>query len=199
METRVARSRPSISGVLATSDNVIDARISSVLVDGGGAQSSGLPPLAPFMPMQLLHTVDNQIRQLAQQRQASERRCSRCRHTGMFIERCHTSIPADGAPQLILLELPDDPLSELPYALNPTAVRSLPGLDASYRLAGVLLIKRSAVSHYFTMAFDPRERRWLCYDGMVANGVGQPADPPGGRVRGAYPILAMYARVRHAS
>ena len=117
----------------------------------------------------------------------------------MFIERCHTSIPADGAPQLILLELPDDPLSELLYALNPTAVRSLPGLDASYRLAGVLLIKRSAVSHYFTMAFDPRERRWLCYDGMVANGVGQPADPPGGRVRGAYPILAMYARVCHAS
>ena len=31
-----------------------------------------LPPLAPFVPMQLLHTVDRQIRQLTQQRQASD-------------------------------------------------------------------------------------------------------------------------------
>ena len=45
---------------------------------------------------------------------------------------------------------------------------------------------------------DPRERRWLRYDGMVAGGVGQPVVPTGGATmhddHRYYPTLAVYVR-----
>ena len=71
-----------------------------------------------------------------------------------------------------------------------------------YKLVGVLMYKRG--SHFMADVLDPREECWLRYDGMCANGVGQPIPTPSGAVWHAsipegkesrfYPILTVYAR-----
>ena len=56
--------------------------------------------------------------------------------------------------------------------------------------------------HYMADVFDPREQCWLRYDGMDADGVGQPVRCTGGAVRHRggryYPIMVVYAREREA-
>ena len=61
--------------------------------------------------------------------------------------------------------------------------------------------------HFVADVLDPRERRWLRYDGMVHSlsdcphsGVGQPVEPTGGAMmhgvprKRYYPTLAVYSR-----
>ena len=52
--------------------------------------------------------------------------------------------------------------------------------------------------HCFADALDASEQRWLRYDGLVADGVGQPFEPTGGAMmhsrRRYFPTLAVYAR-----
>ena len=53
--------------------------------------------------------------------------------------------------------------------------------QGSYRLVGVLMYARGY--HFFADVLNPREQRWLRYDGCVAGGVGQPVEPTGGAMR----------------
>jgi hypothetical protein len=71
--------------------------------------------------------------------------------------------------------------------------------QGTYRLVGVLMYARGY--HFVADVLDVCERRWLRYDGMVADGVGQPIEPTGGAMmhghgcgRRYYPTLAVYAR-----
>ena len=98
-----------------------------------------------------------------------------------------------------MLELPDDPPVGLPYDLLPAAVRTLVVggvVQWSYRLVSILMYAKGY--HFFADVLDPRERRWLRYDGLVADGVGQPVEPTGGAMRHGqrryYPTLAVYSR-----
>ena len=137
--------------------------------------------------------------------QEGTRVCRHCGKRGRFLEQPHTSVEAESAPALILLELPDDPPTGLPYDLRPnTAPRPLVvgGVaQGSYRLVGVLMYAKGF--HFFVDVLDARERRWLRYDGMVADGVGQPVEPTGGAMlhgapgrvpRRYYPTVAVYVR-----
>ena len=69
-------------------------------------------------------------------------------------------------------------------------------MQGSYRLVGMLMYAKGY--HFFADVIDPRERRWLRYDGMVAGGVGQPVVPTGGATmhddHRYYPTLAVYVR-----
>ena len=117
-----------------------------------------------------------------------------------MIEAPHTSVPDFGAPKVIVLELPDAPPSDLHYLLRPTEMRDLSiggQLIGKYMLVALIMYAKGY--HYFADVLDPHERRWLRYDGLLAQGVGQPIAPTAGAQidRGGtrwYPILAVYAR-----
>ena len=133
-------------------------------------------------------------------KQKRQRACPHCKQRSRFLEQPHTSVVADGAPTLLLLELPADPPAGLPYDLRPSAApRPLViggAVQGSYRLVGMLMYAKGY--HFFADVIDPRERRWLRYDGMVAGGVGQPVVPTGGATmhddHRYYPTLAVYVR-----
>ena len=133
--------------------------------------------------------------------QARPRDCRSCSKRSRFRCAPHTSISSDGPPELIQLELPDDPPPALPYLLRPSEVRTL-SFDGKehgrYRLIGLLMYRKRC--HFLADVFDPREQCWLRYDGMDADGVGQPVRCTGGAVRHRggryYPIMAVYARER---
>ena len=139
----------------------------------------------------------------AQIKQEGTRVCQHCGARGRFLEQQQTSVPADGAPSLISIELPDAPPAGMPYDLRPDAeprTLTVGGLaQGTYRLVGVLMYARGY--HFVADVLDVCERRWLRYDGMVADGVGQPIEPTGGAMmhghgcgRRYYPTLAVYAR-----
>ena len=133
-------------------------------------------------------------------KQKRQRACPHCKQRSCFLEQPHTSVVADGAPTLLLLDLPADPPAGLPYDLRPSAApRPLViggAVQGSYRLVGMLMHAKGY--HFFADVIDPRERRWLRYDGMVAGGVGQPVVPTGGATMHGghryYPTLAVYVR-----
>jgi len=133
------------------------------------------------------------------QEQRLKRACPHCKLDSHFLEQPHTSVVADGAaPTLLVLDLPGEPPADLPYDLRPSAEpRQLViggSVQGSYRLVGVLMYAKGY--HFFADVIDPRERRWLRYDGRVAGGVGQPVVPTGGAtIHGKdryYPTLAVY-------
>ena len=68
--------------------------------------------------------------------------------------------------------------------------------QGSYRLVGTLMYARGY--HFFADVLDPREWRWLRYDGMVADGVAQPVTPTGGamwhRGKRYYPTCVVYVK-----
>ena len=84
---------------------------------------------------------------------------------------------ADGAPTLLLLDLPADPPAGLPYDLRPSAApRPLViggAVQGSYRLVGILMNAKG--DRFFADVIDPRERRWLRYDDMEAEASDSPS------------------------
>ena len=68
-----------------------------------------------------------------------------------------------------------------------------------YRLIGLLMYRKGY--HFIADVLDPCEVCWLRYDGMDANGVGQPIECTGGAVRHRggryYPTMAVYAKERN--
>ena len=144
-----------------------------------------------------------------QGKRQKKRACPHCNLDSHFLEQPHTSVVADGAaPTLLVLDLPTAPpypAAALPYDLRPSAEprRLVIGgsVQGSYRLVGVLMYAKGY--HFFADVIDPRERRWLRYDGRVAGGVGQPTmaggvgqptmhGKPGEPRRYYYPTLAVY-------
>ena len=135
-----------------------------------------------------------------QGKRQKKRACPHCNLDSHFLEQPHTSVVADGAaPTLLVLDLPTAPpypAAALPYDLRPSAEpRPLDiggTVQGSYRLVGVLMY--ATRYHFFADVIDPRERRWLRYDGRVAGGVGQPTmhGKPGEPRRYYYPTLAVY-------
>ena len=133
--------------------------------------------------------------------QARARDCRSCSKRSCFRCAPHTSISSDGPPELIQLELPDNPPPALPYLLRPSEVRTLwfEGKEhGCYRLISLLMYRKNC--HFMADAYDPRECCWLRYDGDDENGVGQPVTCTGGAVRHRggryYPIMAVYAKER---
>ena len=129
------------------------------------------------------------------------RTCSACQHTNEFEGRPQTSVGVSGGapPALIVLELPDAPRRTLAYDLEPTQEHTLTingGFVGRYRLISVLYYARGY--HYITDALDPREERWLRFDGNAAGGVAQPVEAPVGRMRHYsreyYPVMVSYVR-----
>jgi hypothetical protein len=134
--------------------------------------------------------------------QPRARDCRKCSKRSRFLWKPLTSIASDGPPELIQLELPDNPPPALPYKLRPSEVRTLSfeGEDhGRYRLIGLLMYRKGY--HFIADVLDPCEVCWLRYDGMDANGVGQPIECTGGAVRHRggryYPTMAVYARERN--
>ena len=109
-----------------------------------------------------------------QGKRQKKRACPHCNLDSHFLEQPHTSVVADGAaPTLLVLDLPIKPpypAAALPYDLRPSAEpRPLDiggTVQGSYRLVGVLMY--ATRYHFFADVIDPRERRWLRYDGRVA-------------------------------
>lgn len=84
--------RPSITAVLATTDEAIDERIDAVLVTGGGAKPSGSPALAPHsnMPMRLLERIRERIWALPKDRRCEKSGALACVVTDVLWGRTRT-------------------------------------------------------------------------------------------------------------
>ena len=126
-------------------------------------------------------------------------RCNRCHERTPHASEAYTNASSTHAPPLLWLELPDDAPPSTHYALKPDEHRTLfapDGAVSQYVLVGVLFYRRDY--HFFADVCDPSERRWLRYDGMVADGVGQPTPPPGGATQQAgaryYPTALVYVK-----
>jgi hypothetical protein len=121
-------------------------------------------------------------------------KCKACSQTVLFIDCAQTSVPTDGPPLFILLELPDRRPRGLTYNLRADTLKRLAvdGADASYKLVGVLMYKHCV--HFHADVLDPCEGQWLRYDGMDEDGVGQPLPSPQGADGDYYPVLVMYHR-----
>eukprot|EP00966_Prymnesium_polylepis_P108201 2505048-Prymnesium_polylepis.1 len=109
-----------------------------------------------------------------------------------------------GAPKAIIVEMPDDPPRGLAYDLQSSTSQELVlfarGTVAYYRLVAVIMYAKNY--HFFADVRDPRHDGWFRFDGMEADGVGQPINPPSGRVRHRHrvyvPICAMYLQTNSA-
>ena len=107
-----------------------------------------------------------------------------------------TSVMESGAPDFILLELPDSasrPLQNM-YNLEPEALHVLTIGETTigkYRLAAVIMYQLNA--HYCALARDPRDG-WLRFDGMVRAGVAVPVPPPTGCQGAFYPVALLHVR-----
>ena len=68
---------------------------------------------------------------------------------------------------------------------------------AAYQLIGVIMYAKNY--HWISDVLDKTEKRWLRYDGIDADGVGQPTAAPHGAVRHKstryFPYTAVYAQV----
>jgi len=110
-----------------------------------------------------------------------------------------SSTSAGETGSLIALQLPDSPPDALQYRLcaGDDQVLTTANVTASYRLVGVIMYQKDV--HFVTDVRTPCGEGWLRFDGMIANGVGRPTEPPVGRVtHGAgryFPYLCVYALV----
>jgi hypothetical protein len=115
-----------------------------------------------------------------------------------------TSVPEEGAPLFITIELEDSAPPR--YQLTMERTLFIGGEEiARYRLIAALLYKSG--SHYIVDCYDAREQswihRWIRYDGYPpACGEGQRVQGPASRVKhthglkGTYfPIMLVYGKV----
>ena len=139
------------------------------------------------------------------QNEARERLCSGegCSFKGRFNRQPWTSVDQHGSPDLIMLDLPDDPPRNLQYSLRPHDTRQLVVSGTTvgnYRLASMILYSKGY--HYIADCCDPRDGCWLRIDSNGSRGIGQVSEPATGRImhqgKSYYPVLAAYARVLSA-
>ena len=110
----------------------------------------------------------------------TQRRASECEHCGAYDRMdsvVWTGVATDGVPDFIALELPDRPPRSLAYNLHPAVDHQLAingDLIGNYKLISVIMYKTD--EHFIANVFDKRTNRWICYDGIAPNGLGEPIE-----------------------
>lgn len=112
--------RTSIAAVLVTSDTSIRARIDGMLADGGARRPSGLPPVAPFMPMGLLSRIKSAVWAMTDEQRGG--------HDKQAVLGCVISDVVHG--HRLLPRADDRSLSRLPYGRLVSYARARSGRAA---------------------------------------------------------------------
>ena len=119
-----------------------------------------------------------------------------CQHRGYCMQEPATT--ANLQPSFVMINISGRPCKEQQYNLLASSSQELVvkgQSHGSYQMVAVLMYSGG---HFFTDMFDPREQRWLRYDGMAPHGRASAVEPPTGRVDGGcvsfFPEFVVYAR-----